>query len=80
MSNEIKIIKLCLSLIFIMSMIFLISDKCISQTNKEIARSLEEVMDEDGLEKTIIHHENIIAKYPEEIQNFLDKVCEVCEV
>jgi len=50
---------------FILS-IFLISQLCFAQTAEEVA-ALSEMMDEERLEKTIAHHEDIIAKYPEEL-------------
>ena len=42
------------------------TDKSFAQSNKEIANTFEN-FDEDNLQKTILHHESIIAKYPEEI-------------
>ena len=37
-----------------------------AQTNNEFANTFEEI-DEDNLRKTIIHHEDIITKYPDEV-------------
>ena len=48
------------------------------QTNQEITKSYED-LDEEGIDKTIQHHEDIIAKYPEEafIPNIMFELAEL---
>jgi len=56
-----------LLLICILGGAFIPVNYLFAQTNKEIAKTVGEILNEESLEKTIIHHENIIAKYPEEV-------------